>query len=76
MKKATGPYAINENGERSDRKLWEAEMNPESEAKFDRYLEIKGINRAAKKELARRQIHKAFKEITEAFTDCDPNETD
>lgn len=51
----------------SDREIWKADMNPESEKKFDNYLYTKALNIAARKELAKRNIQTAYESLMEAF---------
>ena len=53
-----GPYVLHSDGTMSDSDIWEAEMDPEVELKYDQYLYIRELNAAAKKELARREIQK------------------
>ena len=54
-KPTSGPFVIQPDGTMSDREIWESEMDPELELKFDEYLFMKAINKAAKEELARRK---------------------
>lgn len=66
---ATGPYVIDKDGNKGDRNFWAAEMDPVVEEKFDNYLKAFSINKAAKKELARRKIQKTFESLMEAFNE-------
>lgn len=66
-RKGSGPFVMNDKGQRGDRDFWETEMNPEAESKFDRYLKIKQLGRAAKKELSKRNLNNAFESIMESF---------
>lgn len=53
-KEGTGPFVVNKKGTKSDRKLWASNMSKSSEDKFDKYMKIKSLGIAAKKELSRR----------------------
>ncbi len=50
-----GPYTI-VNGVMSDRAIWAAEMDDESEARFDDYLYMRAVKEAAEAELAKRKL--------------------
>lgn len=63
----SGPFIMDEKGQKNDREFWNAVMNPESEAKFDRYMKIKRLNKASKKELSKRKVNEAFESIMESF---------
>lgn len=49
-----GPFVMGADGTMSDRAIWLAEMDKESEDKFDKYMFIKSVGEAASKELSRR----------------------
>lgn len=66
-KMSTGPFVLNDDGSKSDREIWESEMNPEREKRFDKYMYIKAVNQAAKEELARRNARVTLESIMEDF---------
>jgi len=51
----------------SDREIWKADMNPDSEKKFDDYLYTKELNKAALKELAKRNFQNSYESLMEDF---------
>jgi hypothetical protein len=51
----------------SDREIFAAEMTEETEIKFDKFMQIKAINKEAKKELAKRNVAVAFESLMESF---------
>lgn len=63
----SGPFVVDDKGQKTDREFWNAVMKPESEAKFDRFMKIKRLNTAAKKELSKRKVNEAFESIMESF---------
>jgi hypothetical protein len=52
--KDSGPYVLMD-GLKTDARLWEAEMDQQSEDAFDQYMYIKALNEAAVNELERRE---------------------
>lgn len=54
-KESTGPFVVGEDGP-TDRELWAADMDDESEARFDNYLYVKSVAEAADQEIERREI--------------------
>ena len=68
---SSGPYTVKD-GVVSDAEIWRAEMDDETERKFDEYLLAKAISEAAEKELARRaeiikRGEQAFNELMAPF---------
>lgn len=68
---STGPYTVKD-GVISDAEIWRAEMDDETERKFDEYLLAQALGEAAEVELARRaeiikQGEEAFKELMAPF---------
>lgn len=61
-----GPF-IKKGGIVSDREIWENDMSPEGEKKFDDYMFIKAVNIAAKKEIARRNLKKTYESLMEGL---------
>jgi hypothetical protein len=63
----SGPYSIID-GVVSDAEIWRAEMDEETERKFDEYMLAKAIKEAAEEELARRaKRDELIKQRDEAF---------
>ena len=58
-RRSTGPYVIDTKGKKGDREFWKASMDPIIESKFDKYMQIISIGRAAKTELNRRKTDNA-----------------
>lgn len=51
----------------TDKEIFSAEMSDETENKFDKYMKIKAVNIAAKKELAKRNVSSTFESLMEDF---------
>ncbi len=65
-KPSTGPFVL-EDGVKSDREYWSANMDPKEESMFDDYLLIKSVEEESRKEIARREGQAAFESLMEAF---------
>ena len=57
--KGGGPFVM-VNGKRTDYDIWDAEMDPEAEKKFDDYMYAVKVNRLAKAELEKREADSAL----------------
>jgi hypothetical protein len=51
----SGPYTIDEKGNKSDARIWASEMNEEQEEDFDYYVYLRTLHAAVKAEIKKRE---------------------
>ena len=50
----SGPYSVDENGNKSDYRIWASELTDEEEINFDDYVYLRSLHAAVKAEIKRR----------------------
>lgn len=59
----SGPYTVDENGNKSSVRIWASDLTPDEEAKFDDYMYLLTIKNEVAKQQDKREEFNKYKDL-------------